>query len=183
MLYYEDLKFFWAGRRPVIRYNTIHYLTTFFHDLAEAGIPMLSFINLFFMYIGQMIVCVIDWWYGHIILWFGWSSVWQWCTLDVFIFLNISQPGWMKLDPGSSGLQNSFNLHSKYKSIHVKNVLESNMERHRLITSQWCRLLTSTRGITNNDDDPQGTTVQFAWCEKGLGVKHHTKSPDRRPLM
>ena len=23
------------------------------------------------------------------------------------------------------------------------------------------------RGITDNDDDPQGTAVQFAWCEKG----------------
>jgi hypothetical protein len=32
-----------AGRRPVIRYNTIHYFSYYFHDLAEAGIPMLSF--------------------------------------------------------------------------------------------------------------------------------------------
>ena len=71
----------------------------------------------------------------------------------------------MKLDLRSS---NSFNLHSEYKSIHVKNVLESNMERHRLITSQWCKLLTGARGITNNDNDPQGTTVQFTWCEKDL---------------
>jgi len=39
------------------------------------------------------------------------------------------------------------------------------------------------RGITNNDDDPQGTTVQFAWCEKGLGVKHHEKYFGRRPMM
>ena len=37
-----------AGRRPVIRYNTIHYFSYCFHDLAEAGIPMLSFINSFF---------------------------------------------------------------------------------------------------------------------------------------
>ena len=36
-----------VGRRPVIRYNTIHYLHIVFHDLAEAGIPMLSFINSF----------------------------------------------------------------------------------------------------------------------------------------
>ena len=36
-----------AGGRPVIRYNTIHYLLYCFHDLAEAGIPMLSFINSF----------------------------------------------------------------------------------------------------------------------------------------
>ena len=107
MLYYEDPKFFWAGRRPVIRYNTIHYFDNIFHDLAEAGIPMLNFINSFFMYIGQTIVCVTHWWYGHIILWFGWSSVRQWCTLDVFIFLNISQPRWMKLDPGSSKLVQS----------------------------------------------------------------------------
>ena len=47
MLYHEDPKFFRDGRRPVIRYNTIHYLHNIFHDLAEAGIPMLNFINLF----------------------------------------------------------------------------------------------------------------------------------------
>ena len=39
----------------------------------------------------------------------------------------------MKLDSGSSI---SFDLHSKYKSIHVRNVLKLNMEIHRLITSQ-----------------------------------------------
>ena len=81
-----------------------------------------------------------------------------------------SQPGWMKLDSGSSI---SFDLHSNYKSIHVRDVLEPNMERHRLITSQWCKLLTGTRGITDNDDDPQGITVQIACCEKGLGIEHH----------
>ena len=59
----------------------------------------------------------------------------------------------MKLDPRSSI---SFDLHSKYKSIHVRDVLESNMERHCLITSQRCKLLTGTKGITNNDDDTQG---------------------------
>ena len=47
MIYYEDPKFFRAGRQPVIRYNTIHYLHNIFHDLAEVGIPMLSFINSF----------------------------------------------------------------------------------------------------------------------------------------
>ena len=70
----------------------------------------------------------------------------------------------MKIDPGSSI---SLDLHSKYKSIHVRNVLESNMERHCLITSQWCKLLTDTRVITDDDDDPQGTAVQFTWCERG----------------
>ena len=44
-----------AERRPVIRYNTIHYFSYCFHDLAEAGIPMLSFINSFW-YIEQTIV-------------------------------------------------------------------------------------------------------------------------------
>jgi len=44
---------------------------------------------------------------------------------DVFIILNISQPGWLKLDPGSSI---SSDLHSKYKLIHVKSELASNME-------------------------------------------------------
>ena len=36
--------------------------------------------------------------------------------------------------------------------------LKSNMQEHRLITSQWWKLLTDTRGTTNNDDGPQGTT-------------------------
>ena len=40
------------------------------------------------------------------------------------------------------------------------------MEKHRLITSQWCKLLTGARWVTNNVNDPQGTTVQFTWCEK-----------------
>ena len=47
MLYHEDPKFFRVGRRPVIRYNIIYYFHNIFHDLAEAGIPMLSFINSF----------------------------------------------------------------------------------------------------------------------------------------
>ena len=47
MLCYEDLNFFRVLRRPVIRYNTIHYLRNMFHDLAEVGIPMLGFINSF----------------------------------------------------------------------------------------------------------------------------------------
>ena len=40
-------------------------------------------------------------------------------------------------------------------------------KKNCLITSQWCKLLTGTRGITDDDDDPQGIVVQFAWCEKG----------------
>ena len=107
-----------------------------------------------------------------IILWFGWSSVRKWCTFDVFIFLNISQPRWMKLDMGSS---NSSNLHSEYKSILVKYVLESNMERLRLITSQWRKSLTGVRGTIDNDDDAQGTTIQFACCEKGTWCRTRRK--------
>ena len=56
----------WEATCNKIQYNTL--FCNIFHDLAEAGIPMLSFINSFFMYIGQTIVCVTDWWYGHIIL-------------------------------------------------------------------------------------------------------------------
>jgi len=40
------------------------------------------------------------------------------------------------------------------------------------------KLLIGTIGITDNDDDTQGTVVQFAWCEKGLGIEHHAKSFD-----
>ena len=36
--------------------------------------------------------------------------------------------------------------------------LKSNMQEHRLITSQWWKMLTDARGTTNNDNGPQGTT-------------------------
>ena len=36
--------------------------------------------------------------------------------------------------------------------------LKLNMQEHRLITSQWWKLLTNARGTTNNDNGPQGTT-------------------------
>ena len=61
-----------------------------------------------------------------------------------------------------------FNLFLSSLDVQVdpcENFLKSNMERHRLITSQCCKLLTGTRGITDNDNDPQGTAVQFTWCE------------------
>jgi len=35
--------------------------------------------------------------------------------------------------------------------------LKSNMHEHRLITSQWWKMLTDARGTTNNDNGPQGT--------------------------
>ena len=47
MLYHEDPNFFRARRRPVIRYNTRHYIHNIFHDIDEVGIPMLNFINSF----------------------------------------------------------------------------------------------------------------------------------------
>ena len=87
--------------------NKIQYNTLFWQHFSWSRWRRNSHAQLYkfiFMYIGQTIVCVTDWWYGLIILWFGWSSVRQWFTFDVFIFLNISQPGWMKLDPGSSKL-------------------------------------------------------------------------------
>ena len=47
MLYYEDPKFFqcWEETCNKIQYNTLS--SYYFHDLAEAGIPMLSFVNSF----------------------------------------------------------------------------------------------------------------------------------------
>ena len=107
----------WEATCNKIQYNTLS--DNIFSWSSWGGHSHAQLYKLIFMYIRQTIVCVTDWWYGHIILWFGWSSVRQWCTLDVFIFLNISQLGWMKLDSGSSNLAN---LHSEYKSIHVKNV-------------------------------------------------------------
>ena len=47
-------------------------------------------------------------------------------------------------------------------------VLTSNMLESRLITSQWCKLLTSTRETTNNENGPQGTikTIHGMWIEE-----------------
>ena len=47
MLYYEDPKFFqcWEETCNKIQYSTLS--SYYFHDLAKAGIPMLSFINSF----------------------------------------------------------------------------------------------------------------------------------------
>jgi len=44
----------------------------------------------------------------------------------------------------------------------------SNMLESRLITSQWCKLLTSMRETTNNDNVPQGTisTIHKMWIEE-----------------
>ena len=160
LLWGSEVFLSWEVTCYKIQYNSLY--DNIFSWSSWGGHSHARLYKFIFTYIGQTIVCLADWWFRLIILWFGWSYVRQWCTFDVFIFLNISQPRWMKLDLGSS---NSSNLRSKYKSIHVKNVLESNMERHHLITSQWCKLLTGVRGITDNDDDPKGTTVQFTWCE------------------
>ena len=46
--------------------------------------------------------------------------------------------------------------------------LKSNMQEHRLITSQWWELLTDARGTTNNDNGPQGTigTIYGMWISE-----------------
>ena len=46
--------------------------------------------------------------------------------------------------------------------------LKSNMQEHRLITSQWWKLLTDVRGTTNNDNGPQGTlgTIYDMWISE-----------------
>ena len=46
--------------------------------------------------------------------------------------------------------------------------LKSNMQEHRLITSQWWKLLIDTRGTTNNDNGPQGTigTIYGMWISE-----------------
>ena len=69
----------------------------------------------------------------------------------------------MKLDLGSSKLV-QYSLESTSRSV-SKDVLISIMEGQHLITSQSCNLLTGARGITDDDDDPKGSTVQFTWCE------------------
>ena len=61
--------------------------------------------------------------------------------------------------------------------------LKSNMGRHCLITSQWCKLLIDVREIIDNDNDSQGTIVHSAWWNRCFDVKHHIKSFSQRPMM
>ena len=56
MLYHEDLRYS-NWKVTCIKYNTIHHHNMIFHDLVEGGIPMLSFINFYFMYIDQIVIC------------------------------------------------------------------------------------------------------------------------------
>ena len=105
LLWGSEVFLSWEVTCNNIKYNTLFW--QHFSWSSWGGHSHAQLYKFIFMYIGQTIVCVADWWYGLIILWFGWSSVRQWCTLDVFIFLNISQPRWMKLDPGSSKLVQS----------------------------------------------------------------------------
>ena len=56
--------------------------------------------------------------------------------------------------PGSCAPSRSEQSTSSSMWIHE---LKSNMHEHRLITSQWWKLLTDARGTTNNDNGPQGT--------------------------
>ena len=95
----------WEATCNKIQYNTLFW--QHFSWSSWGGHSHAQLYKFIFMYIEQTIVCVADWWFGLIILWFGWYSVWQWCILDVFIFLNISHPRWTKLDSGSSKLVQS----------------------------------------------------------------------------
>jgi len=49
-----------------------------------------------------------------------------------------------------------------------------NMLESRLITNQWCKLLTSVRETTNNDNGPQGiiNTIYRMWIEE-LNLNTH----------
>ena len=56
---------------------------------------------------------------------------------------------------------------------------KSNMQEHRLITSQWWKLLTDARGTTNNENGPQGTigTIYGMWIsETALNTRRIIRS-------
>ena len=107
---------------------------------------------------------IVDWYFSAeiIILWEGWSSAAMMYISNVFIsWIYIAA----RMDETRSGVFNLFRSSNDAQVDPCENFLKSNMERHRLITGQWCKPLTSARGITDKDDDPQGTVVQFTWWE------------------
>ena len=61
--------------------------------------------------------------------------------------------------------------------------LKSNMQEHRLITSQWWKLLTDARGTTINSNGPQGTrgTIYGMWTV--IWRRTPAESLDRRSIM
>ena len=61
--------------------------------------------------------------------------------------------------------------------------LKSNMQEHRLITSQWWKLLTDARGTTINSNGPQGTTgtIYSMWTVSWRRTP--IESLDQRPLL
>ena len=61
--------------------------------------------------------------------------------------------------------------------------LKSNMQEHRLITSQWWKLLTDVRGTTINANGPQGTTATIYGMWKMSWRWTPAESLDRRPMM
>lgn len=54
------------------------------------------------------------------------------------------------------------------------------MLENRFITSQWCKILTSARETTNNDNGHQGTinTIHGMWIEE-LKLNTHTITPSK----
>ena len=71
------------------------------------------------------------------------------------------------LEPGSCAPSVSEQSTSSNMWIYVS---KSNMLEHRLITSQWWKLLTDARGATNDDDGPQGTigTIHGMWMNESM---------------
>ena len=61
--------------------------------------------------------------------------------------------------------------------------LKSNMQEHRLITSQWWKLLTDARETTNNSNGPQGTTGTIYGMWTVSWRRTPVESLDRRPMM
>jgi hypothetical protein len=53
----------------------------------------------------------------------------------------------------------------RYESDHVNRCPDVEHGRNHLITSQWCEPLISTREITINVNDSQGTLVHSSKCE------------------
>ena len=70
-----------------------------------------------------------------------------------------------------------------YDSSHVNKWVDEEHDRNRLITSQWCKLLTSVRETTSNVNVSQSTQHNPWDVNEWVGVEHFMESFDRQSMM
>ena len=159
---YDVMSRIWSRRWPASICNTLHHDILYILDMNCWGRHThAQHINYHNTYINKNVVYIYRYSYRYSPM-IGWPSV---CKATVWMMSynswNCSLNGWNYLWGLLSRL---FDLSSTIITIRICD-LKSNMGRHRLITSQWCKPLIGTRETTDDDNVSQGTVVQSAWRE------------------